>query len=192
MTHEFEINPARRAAVVLGDGVAGAHLLFAFVYDLRARGFDVAGVLEDPKDELGCGPVAPRRLFDLATGERFAVCETLHLGRGCQPDPVAAERPLQMMAQWADSAHKPQLVVASGWERGQRVLWWRRLDEIAAAGGTVLTCLRRDEVEAWLAATGGIGTLLAARLAILHDWWRGIPSWRAAETRSPGLLDFLP
>ena len=43
---------------------------------------------------------------------------------------------------------------------------------VAAFGLPVLTAVRRENVEAWLRFTGGIGTLLACRLRVVRAWWQ--------------------
>lgn len=41
-------------------------------------------------------------------------------------------------------------------------------------GRPVLTALHRGLVHNWFEFTGGVGTLLEARLFVLRDWWRAV------------------
>ena len=82
-------NPGRLAAIVYDDGVAVDALLTTFARELRDAGVVIAGIVQMPPDGPGCGPGAPMRLQDVATGDVIPICQDLGSGaKSCRLDPA--------------------------------------------------------------------------------------------------------
>jgi Protein of unknown function (DUF2478) len=167
-------DPRKRAAVVYDDGVAVASLLRVFAAELEEAGIALGGVLEGTPDGPGCGPGAAPEVSDALTGETIALCRQDSRGRSCSPDAVAA------------AAVGRRMTLA--WSRGAELVFLTRFGRREAAGqgfyeehkvagdgdSAVLTAVPRGLADRWLAAHGGTGTLLDARLWVLRQWWRGL------------------
>jgi molybdate transport system ATP-binding protein len=173
MSDETWIDPRRIAAVVYDDGVAVDSLLSVFAADLVAHGARLGGIIQLPRSEPGCGPNALRQLRDLETGELVPLCRAVvrQAGKSCALDPESIQRAAQR--------------IRTATLGGADILFLSRFGRLEAAGrgfsealclavqrgGPVLTAVRRGLTDNWLSATGGIGTLLDARLWVLRDWW---------------------
>jgi molybdate transport system ATP-binding protein len=170
---EVLMDPRKIAAVVYDDGVAVDELLLAFARDLADQGARVAGVIQLPRDT--CGPGAPMQLRDVSTGEVFPICLTVgNAGDDCTFDPsrlrLAAERIRSAWASGADIVFVSRFGKEEARGRGFR----GEILRAAAEGCTVLTAVRRGSVGNWFEMNEGTGTLLDARLWVLHWWWRDI------------------
>ena len=83
----FAFNPHRLAAVVYDDGRAVDALLTEFAEELQRAGVDARGLVQLPPPADGCGPRAPMRIRDLASGELIPICQDLGTGaKSCALD----------------------------------------------------------------------------------------------------------
>jgi molybdate transport system ATP-binding protein len=183
-------DPRRTAAVVYDDGVAIDDLLLVFARELADRGVRVGGVLQVPKGENGCGPEAPRRVRDLATGEDHPICWTARGGPDeCGLDPgrlrLAAARVR------AATASRVDLVFVSrfGKEEARGLGFLPEMSDAVLEGVPLLTAVRRSLVDRWLSWNDGLGTLLEARLWVLREWWGEVG--RVTASAAPALASGL-
>ena len=185
MSDETWIDPRRIAAVVYDDGVAVDSLLGVFAADLVAQGARLGGVIHVPRSEPGCGPHALMKLRDLETNDVIPLCRALAGdGKGCALDPSGLERAAQRIR--VASEQRADLVFLSRFGRQEAAGrgYSEALSSAVRHGGPILTAVRRGLADNWLAAAGGIGTLLDARLWVLKDWWNDIGVRSAARVAS--------
>jgi molybdate transport system ATP-binding protein len=178
MSDETWIDPRRMAAVVYDDGVAIDLLLAVFAADLVAAGAQLGGVLHVPRLGPGCGPQALMQLRDLETGDIITLCQAEGMsGNGCTLDPAGIGHAARRIR--AASEGDVDLVLLSRFGR-QEAAGQGYSDALSLAvqkRRPVLTAVRRGLADNWLAACGGIGTVLEARLWVMKGWWRelGVP-----------------
>lgn len=178
---QTEFHPMKVAAIVYDDGVAIDSLMSAFARELRTAGVDARGLLQLPPDGEGCGPGAPMRLQIVETGNIIPICQDLGPGsKSCRLDLAGiAEAAARLRA----SASRPSdllFVSKFGKQEAHGAGFRDELAFAAGAGRTILTAVKRGQVHNWLDFTGGVGTLLEARLSVLRDWWREVRPARAA------------
>lgn len=158
-----DINASELAAIVYDEGASVDHLIAFFADELQATGRRVGGIVHLPDDEEPASKDVT--LVDLVVGDRW---RQLH---AC-PSPAEAvmmrQRILAAIEAQADLAILPRFGAAEVTGGGHADTF----GTLAAFGLPILTAVRRDDVEAWLRFTGGIGTLLACRLRVVRDWWQ--------------------
>ncbi|MFC7331615.1 DUF2478 domain-containing protein [Rhodocista pekingensis] len=166
-------NPWALAAIVYDSGVNVDLLMGQFAAELSAAGERIGGVVQLPPGPEGCGPRALMQVLDVGSNEVIRICQDLGPGASsCRLDParlLAASLRVRMATLAA-----PDLVFVSRFGK-QEASGGGLRDEIARAamaGVPVLTAVKRSTVEAWMAFSGGRGTLLYPRLSVLHDWWQ--------------------
>lgn len=172
-------NPIRLAAIVYDDGVAVDALMMAFADELIREGAQICGIVQMPPEEPDCGPRAPMRVQDIATGEIISLCQDLG------PDSSSCRLSLAGLAEAAArlrlaAERRSELVFVSRFGKQEAAGRGFR-DEFAyavGAGRTILTAVQRGLVHNWMDFTGGVGTLLDHRLWVLKNWWTEV---RAAE-----------
>lgn len=157
-----EINASELAAIVFEEGASVDHLIAFFADELQTAGRRVGGVVYLPDDEE-----PPRKnvtVVDLLTGDHW------QQGRAAI-DPIVrattTRRIRSAIEARADLAVIPRFGVNEIAGGGHADAF----GTLAAFGLPVLTAVRREDVEAWLRFTGGIGTLLACRLRVVRAWW---------------------
>lgn len=166
------ISPIRLAAIVYDDGVAVDALMTAFAQELIGEGARICGIVQMPPEGPGCGPGAPMRLQDIATGDIIPLCQDLGPGsNACRLDPAGLAEASARLRKAA--ARESELLFVSRFGKQEAAGQGFR-DEFAfavEAGRTTLTAVRRGLVHNWLDFTGGVGTLLDHRLWVLRNWW---------------------
>jgi len=174
-------NPNRIAAVIYEDGPAVDKLMTTFARELVGGGVDAAGIVQLPPDEAGCGPGALMKLMAVASGEILPLCQDLGPGAGsCCLDTSALASASQRLR---DDVSRPSDILFVSKFGKQEANGKGFRDEIAYAvseGRLVLTAVKRNMVGRWLEFTGGQGTLLDARLWVLHDWYNETAHGRRA------------
>lgn len=157
------INASELAAIVFEEGASVDHLIAFFADELQTAGRRVGGVVHLPDDEES--PSREVTMVDLASGDRLQ-----HARAAIDPIALAmaTRRILSAIEARADLAVIPRFgaheIVGGGHADA--------FGTLAAFGLPVLTAVRREDVEAWLRFTGGIGTLLACRLRVVRAWWQ--------------------
>lgn len=185
------------AAVVHDDGVAADALMSVFARSLTDAGVAIGGVVQLPPEGEGCGPSAPMRLQDVATGEIISICQDLGTPQGgriraCALDPAGlAEGAVRIMTAVDRGA---ELVFASKFGKQEAAGKGMRdaMTLAALTGRPMLTSVRRGLVHNFLEFTGGLGTLLDSRLWVLEDWWRdasGLTVATAAATERARVVE---
>lgn len=163
------------AAVVYDDGVAIDSLLTEFARELAAQGVRIGGVVQVPRDGPGCGPDAPMLLQDVATGEIISICQRLGPGaQSCRLDPRGLAEAAMRIRRAAEDSVDLLFVSKFGKQEASGQGFRNELALSALSGSPVLTGVRRGLVDNWLSFTGGLGTLLNARLWVLRDWWKEV------------------
>lgn len=157
------INASELAAVVFEEGAAVDHLMAFFAEELKAEGRRIGGLIHQPDDDEP--PAKELTEVDLLSGEHW---------RRTRRHPVPADfargtrRIRAAIEARADLAIIPRFGAAE-MAGGGHV---EAFGTVAAYGIPVLTVVQREDVRAWLAFTGGIGTLLACRLRVVRAWWQ--------------------
>jgi Protein of unknown function (DUF2478) len=173
MEHESQFDPRRLAAVVYDEGVAVDLLLEVFARSLLERGVRVGGVLHVPRGAAGCGPDHPVQLHDLRTGVTAPLCRSsaAHGPPRCAIDPAALPAAARSIRTSLEEHAQIVFVSRFGKQEVRGSGFYEELQRGALSACVVLTAVRRGLVEDWFAFTGGVGTLLDARLWVLNDWW---------------------
>jgi hypothetical protein len=174
------VDPRKIVAVVYDDGVAVDLLLGVFAENLAARGVRVGGTLQVPPPATGCGPLAPRCVRDVATGEIHPVCRVDGAGE-CHFDTAKLREAAARIRSASEGGADILFFSRFGKEEGRGGGLCKELAQAVDQERPALTAVRRGLVHNWLAFTGGIGTLLHARLWVLEDWWRGLYASRPAN-----------
>lgn len=168
-------NPGRLAAIVYDDGVAVDALLTTFARELRDAGVVIAGIVQMPPDGPGCGPGAPMRLQDVATGDVIPICQDLGSGaKSCRLDPAGLADAAYRIRAAAERETDLLFVSKFGKQEVNGQGFRAELAYAATEGRTVVTAVKRGLVHNWLDFTGGVGTLLDHRLWVLRDWWHDV------------------
>lgn len=182
------INASELAAIVYDEGASVDHLIAFFAGELRDAGRRVGGVVHLPDDEEPTSRDVT--LVDLVAGDRWRQSHA-------RPSPAEAavtrRRILAAIEARADLAIIPRFGAAEIIGGGQADTF----GTLAAFGLPILTAVRRDDVEAWLRFTGGIGTLLACRLRVVRAWWQETDGRRQkmlarVSTESGNVVPLLP
>jgi molybdate transport system ATP-binding protein len=167
---EAHPDPRRIAAVVYDDGVAVDELLLAFARDLVESGVRVGGIIQMPRET--CGPRAPMCIRDVATGEVLPICRTVGTAEtDCAFDPSKLRSAAERIRTAAETGADLVFVSRFGKEEARGGGFRKEMLLAASEGRTVLAAARRGHVGNWLDMNDGIGTLLDARLWVMHCWW---------------------
>ena len=157
------INASELAAIVYEEGASVDHLIAFFADELQTDGRRVGGIVHLPDDEEPASRNVT--LVDLVVGDRWRQSHA----RRSQAEAVAAKRRiLAAIEARVDLVIVPRFGAAEITGGGQADTF----GTLAAFGMPILTAVRREDVEAWLRFTGGIGTLLACRLRVVRTWWQ--------------------
>jgi hypothetical protein len=112
------------------------------------------------------------RIRDVATGEVLSMCRTFGSGDSdCAFDPSKLREVAGRIRSACESSADLVFVSRFGKEEARGGGFRGELLNAASEGCTVLTALRRGNVDNWLCMNGGVGTLLDSRLWVLHAWW---------------------
>jgi molybdate transport system ATP-binding protein len=167
-------DPRRLAAVVYDDRVSIDSLLAAFAAELLTAGTHVAGVIQ-VRDESGCGPNAPARVRDVATGELLSLCKTVGgPSPNCRLDDALFDRAASHIRAGCEAGADLVVVSRFGRLEADGRGFREEMGLAMRASRPLLTAVRRGLVHRWFDFTGGIGTVLDARLWVLRDWWSEI------------------
>lgn len=177
-----QISPQRLGAIVYDDGVAVDALMCTFARELLDAGIDIAGLVQLPPGERGCGPGAPMRLRDVRSGAVLPICQDLGPGAvSCKLDPGAlAAASMRLHA----SVEVPSDLLFISKFSKQEAAGRGFREEFAHAviqGRTIITSVKRGMIHNWLDFTGGVGTLLDCRLWVLRAWWQEVAPRRPAS-----------
>lgn len=157
------INASELAAIVYEEGASVDHLIAFFADELQTAGRRAGGIVHLPDDEEP--PRKDPTLVDLVVGDRWRQSRTPH----SPGEPAATTRRiLAAIEARVDLAIIPRFGAAEIAGGGHADAF----GTLAAFGLPILTAVRRDDVDAWLRFTGGIGTLLACRLRVVRAWWQ--------------------
>ncbi len=170
MSDEESRDPRKSAAIVYDDGVAVDELLLVFARDLVDLGVRIGGVLQLPRRAEGCGPDAPMRVCDIATGEEMAICTRVGADE-CALDFALLRGAAERVRAATDSGVELILVSRFGRAEMRGAGFSAALVHAARRGRPVLTAVRRGHADRWIASNGGTATLLDARLWVLKNWW---------------------
>ncbi|MCM5553398.1 DUF2478 domain-containing protein [Pleomorphomonas sp. NRK KF1] len=182
------INASELAAIVYEEGASVDHLIAFFADELQTAWRRVGGIVHLPDDEEP--PSRDVTLVDLVVGDRW---RQLH-ARHSQAEAVAATRRiLAAIEARVDLVIVPRFGAAEIDGGGHADAF----GTLAAFGLPVLTAVLREDVEAWLRFTGGIGTLLACRLRVVRAWWQETDDRRQKllarqNARSGNVVPLLP
>jgi molybdate transport system ATP-binding protein len=177
----FVLNPHRLAAIVYDDGRAVDALMTQFADELVGAGFDARGLVQLPPPKEGCGPRAPMRIRDLATGELIPICQDLGSGaKSCALDTSVLASASTRLRSAAETPSDIVFFSKFGKTEAAGGGFRSELAYAASEGRTVLTAVKRGLLDAYLGFTGGEGTLLAPRPWVLNNWWSDRFGLRAA------------
>ncbi|WP_026783511.1 DUF2478 domain-containing protein [Pleomorphomonas koreensis] len=182
------INASELAAIIFDEGASIDHLLAFFAEELQMTGRRIGGIVHLPDDSEP--PSREVTVADLLAGDSWQRPRV-----PLAPVEIAATtRRIRMAIEaQADLAFIPRfgaVEIAGGGHADA-------FGTLAAFGLPVLTAVRREDVEAWLRFTGGIGTLLACRLRVVRAWWQETDRRRQKmlarmETESGNVVPLLP
>lgn len=182
------INASELAAIVFEEGASVDHLIAFFADELQAAGRRVGGIIRLPDDEEP--PSWDVTVVDLVAGDHW-----LESRAPIDPTVLAmtTQRILSAIEVRADLAVIPRFGTAEIAGGGHADAF----GTLAAFGLPILTAVRREDVEAWLRFTGGIGTLLACRLRVVRAWWQETDDRRQkilarAAVESGNVVPLLP
>lgn len=171
------LDPNRFAAIVYDDGAKVDGLMSAFARELVEAGVDARGIVQLPPDAEDCGPGALMKLRDVATGEIIPLCQNLGPGAGaCHLDTSALARAAVRLRLAASSRSDILFFSKFGKQEAAGGGMRAELAYAISEGRTTLTAVKRPLLPAWLAFTGGQGTLLEHRLWVVRNWWTDISS----------------
>ncbi len=181
-----EINASELAAIVFEEGASVDHLIAFFADELRTGGRRIGGLIQLPDDEES--PTPDVMVVDLVAGDRWGQSRSETLS----PVPTTP-RILSAIEARSDLAFIPRFGSAEIAGGGHVDAF----GTLAAFGLPVLTAVRREDVEAWLRFTGGIGTMLACRLRVVRTWWQETDQRRQrllarAAAESGNVVPLLP
>lgn len=182
------VNASELAAIVYEEGASVDHLIAFFADELQTMGRRVGGIVHLPDDEEpSCRDAM---LVDLVVGNRWR--QSRATASSTEPA-VTTRRILAAIEAQADLAIIPRFGAAEIAGGGHADAF----GTLAAFGLPVLTAVRREDVEAWLRFTGGIGTLLACRLRVVRAWWQETDDRRQKmlarrNARSGNVVPLLP
>lgn len=181
-----EINASELAAIVFEEGASVDHLIAFFADELRTGGRRIGGLIQLPDDEET--PALDVTVVDLVAGDRW---------QQSRSEPLfsvpTTPRILSAIEARSDLAFIPRFGEAEIAGHGHVDAF----GTLAAFGLPVLTAVRREDVEAWLRFTGGIGTMLACRLRVVRSWWQETDQRRQkllarAAAESGNVVPLLP
>ncbi|MBS1165465.1 MAG: modC [Proteobacteria bacterium] len=182
------VNASELAAIVFEEGASVDHLIAFFADELQTAGRRIGGIVHLPNDEEP--PSRDVTVVDLVAGDHW-------LESRASIDPVVpvmtTRRILAVIEARADLAIIPRFGAAEIVGGGHADAF----GTVAAFGLPILTAVRREDVEAWLRFTGGIGTLLACRLRVVRAWWQETDDRRQkilarAAEESSNVVPLLP
>lgn len=182
------VNASELAAIVFEEGASIDHLLAFFAEELQVAGRRIGGIVYLPDDNEP--PSRNMTVVDLLTGDSWqrprVPLAPLEIVR-------TTPRILATIEAQADLVIIPRFGAAEGAGSGDADAF----GTLAAFGLPILTAIRRQDVEAWLRFTGGIGTLLACRLRVVRAWWQEIDDRRQKmlarmEAKSGNVVPLLP
>lgn len=162
------------AAIIHTPDQAVDHLLAAFARELKARGDDVAGLVQRNTPDPDGGH--PRMdLIDVSTGAEFTISQRLGKAAGsCHLDAGGLTEASHVLRHALDS--RPSLIVTNRF--GEQEATGRGFaDEMLAAmsdGIPLLTAVGDRWRKHWLEFTGGGATLLPPTLPALRRWYEGL------------------
>lgn len=172
-TSRIHSNPIRLAAIVYDDGVAVDALMMTFAHELIREGAQICGIVRMPPEGPGCGPDAPMRVRDMATGDIIPLCQAFGPGaNSCRLDPAGLTEAAVRLRRAAERQSELLFVSRFGKQEAAGQGLRDEFAYAATAGRTMLTAVRRGLVHNWMEFTGGVGTLLDHRLWVLKNWWR--------------------
>lgn len=184
-------DPRLVAAVVYDDCVSIDLLLAAFAAELATAGTKIAGVIQ-LTEERGCGPGAPMRLMDVATGEILPICRTLG-AQSCRVDGERFTGAAARIRAACDGEAELVFVSRFGAVEAHGYGFRGEMELVIRRERPLLTAVRRGFVHNWFELTGGVGTLLDARLWVLRNWWSELPSRKTtALARATDIADVAP
>lgn len=163
------LNAFEIAAVVYDEGASIDHLMSFFASEVAGAGHAVAGILRAPVDD----ETDPFEVMvDIATGHAWTLgCSWLSPSGSEEDDRCRAEM-VETLSGAIPAKSDIAFIPRFGTEEIAGAGFSDAFAALAAHGIPILTAVRRDDVDAWLAFTGGIGTLIACRLKVIRDWWR--------------------
>jgi molybdate transport system ATP-binding protein len=157
------INASELAAIVFEEGASVDHLIAFFADELQTAGRRLGGILHLPDDDEP--PADDVTVVDLNAGDQW---QQARVPTGPADPAATTRRILAAIEARADLVIIPRFgadeIIGGGHADA--------FGTMAAFGLPVLTAVRRENVEAWLRFTGGIGTLLACRLRVVRAWWQ--------------------
>lgn len=157
------INASELAAIVFEEGASVDHLIAFFADELQTAGRRLGGILYLPDDDEP--PAGDATVVDLNAGDQW---QQARVPTGLTDPAATTRRILAAIEARADLVIIPRFgadeIIGGGHADA--------FGTVAAFGLPVLTAVRRENVEAWLRFTGGIGTLLACRLRVVRAWWQ--------------------
>jgi hypothetical protein len=172
---ETEVDPRKLATVVYDDRVSIDSLLTAFASELRAAGTRIAGLVQLPSATGGCGPGSPMRLWDVATGQTFLMCSGGEgPGPSCHLDLERFEQASNRLLALCDTDASLLFVSRFGKMEARGRGFRAAIAKAVERRLPVLTAVQRGRVPNWFEFTGGMGSLLDARLWVLRQWWQEI------------------
>lgn len=182
------INASELAAIVFDEGASIDHLLAFLAEEIQMAGRRIGGIVHLPDDSEP--PSREVTVVDLLAGDSWQQPRV-----SLNPVQIAAttRRIRAAIEAEADLAIIPRFGAAE-------IAGGGHVDAfgiLAAFGLPVLTAIRREDVEAWLRFTGGIGTLLACRLRVVRAWWQETDQRRQKmlarmEAESDNVVPLLP
>lgn len=151
-------------------------LMARFLAELAANRHIVAGVVQVAVPGRVCGPDTPMLLRDVASGEVLTISQDLGCGaQSCRLDSAAlAEAAMRVRNAIEDD--RVSLVVVSKFGKEEAAGRGLRHELALAAtnGRPVLTTLRRNLTDDWVAFTGDPSTILEPTLPALRAWWASV------------------
>lgn len=162
-----EVNASELTAIVFEEGASVDHLIAFFADELRGAGRRIGGLIQLPDDDEP--PAFDVTVVDLVASDRWQQSRSDALASW-----NATPRILSAIEARVDLAFVPRFGPAEIAGGG----YVDAFGTLAAFGLPVLTAVRREDVEAWLRFTGGIGTMLACRLRVVRSWWQEIDQRR--------------
>lgn len=173
MTPDVTEQPLPIAALVFVPDDQPDALLQRIATRLAAAGVRLGGVVQhlSPVKDCAC----EMSLEELASRRIIQISQNLGSGStSCRLDPAAMAEAASLVRQ--SMATSPELFIFNKFGTQELLGSGLRAEmaEVAAAGFPLLTTVRRDHVDAWLAFTGGEGVLLPPDEQAAMAWWKSL------------------
>lgn len=160
------------AAIVHDEPGVANQLLCDFAARIRARGWRVRGVVQDPQVVKRAVCYHHMELVDIERGDRYVISQDLGSGSAaCCLDPAGVTAASVVLRRALDE--RPDLIIANrfGVLEAEGSGFVHEIAAIVLAGVPLVTAVARRHLPAWQGFTGHCAQALPPHAEALEDWW---------------------